>query len=909
MLALMLTLLPAALASSNCDTFDSCLDCTGHKTWTGSQCRWCSKDNHCHAELSMLDPCSNSEIAFKPSQCPAAPPAPAPAPAPQASPLAVKVLGLLFHELNITADPTTCISDVGRADVAFAAFAADVKAGRIVPDGAADLSTALNALATAAAGCGGADALQAELRVLAVAARDAKFAAALDVDLKALAAAINASDYAALAAAIQKLLSDWSAVGGCGANATACKFLDGLLKIVGVIAADVAPCEAAVGPAIALFEEGGAAMRAKNYSGAVALFGDGLDAVAVAVAADACGLKAVADAIGAAVPKLREAVVKIESSGAVRIIVGSADAYDALYHAAVDVESGDTADLGVRLGDLLSLLRASACATRACDVLEGLLAALQVVASDYTACVAPLDAAFPSLEKGLDELASRQWRQGARDVGAGLSGLATAVGACGVGSIATDLEAAARALNATGVAVDIGAVAHVLSDGADLTLDLQKLVRDAGAQQWGGVGADLGALATWLQATRCSSFVCRLLEGLLDAAAIPFSDLNGCAADVRATEADFEAGAAAYAAGQLKGAVSYWASGLDDLAKAVDGCGLSEELRFVAREAQVLGFGKISAAVGAAAQIVVHGADFYDDVFAAFEGVQSHDWRTAGAELGKVLDQLSEWTKGHACTSDSCYVVLGIFEFLGDIQGDIRACEADFSRAFGNFSAAFDALRNTSAPSGANADFSFNIPGIKRGLADIGHGMLDVAAGVSDCHLAELAAVLEKLAVKLSVAPEIAWVEEALRILIEGVHIEQQIGSACLDYSEQNWAGFGYNVAKLVETLVGVDSDGFAQLRSSAAAAPAIAAPMVEAPADCATYRKLSGGECADDCLSSTVGICPLSIVVKTGGLEAGACKDIQYTVADGTTSQKAGPCGTLSFNKWKKAPVAVEVA
>lgn len=903
MFSALLTLLPAAtLASPNCDSFDSCLDCTSHKTWTGSQCRWCTKDNHCHAELSMLDPCSNSEIAFKPSECPAAPPAPAPAPAPQASPLVAKVLGFLFHELNITADPTTCITDVGRADVALAAFAADVRAGRTMPDGAADLATALDSLATAAAGCGGAGVLQAELRVLAAAARDSRFVAALDVDLKALATAVNASDYAAIAAAIQKLLADWSAVGGCGANATACKFLDGLLKIVGAVATDVAPCEAAVGPAIALFEQGAAALRAKNYSGAVSLFAAGLDAVAVAVATDACGLKGVAHAIAAAVPKLRAAVVKVESSGAVRILVGSADVYDALYHAALDVEHGDTADLGVRLGDLLSLLRASACSTRACDVLEGLLSALQVVASDYTACVASLDAAFPPLERGIGELVSKRWRQGARDVGAGLSGLARAVGACGVGEIASDIEAAARTLNATDVAVEVGAVVHVLSEGADLTLDLQKLARDAGADQWSGVGADLGALAAWLQGTGCSSFVCRLLEGLLDAAAIPFSHLEACAADVRATEADFKAGAAALGAGQLRGAVSYWASGLDELAKSVDGCGLSDELEYVSREAQVLGFGKVSAAVGAAAQILVHGADFYDDVYEAFEGVQSHDWRTAGAELGKVLQQLSEWTSGHACTSDFCYVVLGIFEFLGDIQGDIRACEADFSRAFGNFSAAFDALRNTSAPSGANADFSFNVPGIRQGIADIGHGMLDVAAGVKDCHLAQLAAVLEKLAIKLGVAPEIAWVEEALRILIEGVQIEQEIGSACLDYSEHNWVGFGYNVARLVETLVGVDVDNFARLGAPAT----VADTMVEAPADCAPYRKLSGSACADDCLPSMVGICPVSIVVKSGGLEAGACKDIQYTVADGTISQKAGPCGTLSFNKWKKPALDV---
>jgi len=81
-----------------------------------------------------------------------------------------------------------------------------------------------------------------------------------------------------------------------------------------------------------------------------------------------------------------------------------------------------------------------------------------------------------------------------------------------------------------------------------------------------------------------------------------------------------------------------------------------------------------------------------------------------------------------------------------------------------------------------------------------------------------------------------------------------------------------------------------------------------EAPEDCTTYRKVTDGECADDCLLSKIGICPVSLVVKTGGLEAGACKDISFTQADGTMDEQAGPCGKLTFNKWKK-PVTVVAA
>ena len=40
------------------------------------------------------------------------------------------------------------------------------------------------------------------------------------------------------------------------------------------------------------------------------------------------------------------------------------------------------------------------------------------------------------------------------------------------------------------------------------------------------------------------------------------------------------------------------------------------------------------------------------------------------------------------------------------------------------------------------------------------------------------------------------------RVVIEGVNIEREISDACDDYGNQNWVGFGYNVVRLVKTLL-----------------------------------------------------------------------------------------------------------
>ena len=105
-------------------------------------------------------------------------------------------------------------------------------------------------------------------------------------------------------------------------------------------------------------------------------------------------------------------------------------------------------------------------------------------------------------------------------------------------------------------------------------------------------------------------------------------------------------------------------------------------------EANVLGIANITG-LGDIANIIVHGADFYENLYAFIQNLEKHDYRAAGQEAGNVLNQLSQWTSKHACTSDLCYVVTGVIEFMGDIQGSIKTCEKDFTTMWGNFTAAF----------------------------------------------------------------------------------------------------------------------------------------------------------------------------------------------------------------------------
>jgi len=167
--------------------------------------------------------------------------------------------------------------------------------------------------------------------------------------------------------------------------------------------------------------------------------------------------------------------------------------------------------------------------------------------------------------------------------------------------------------------------------------------------------------------------------------------------------------------------------------------------------------------------------------------------------MGAVLNQLSDWTKGHACTSDICYVVIGVLQFMGDIDGSVKQCEDDFKGAWDDFKHAY---ANFSDSHHSIFHWKHDSDAIKLGVKSVGLGVQLVANAVSDCHLQEFANLLASLAAKLGIAPEISFLEEILHILIEGVHIEDEVSAACADYSSDNWVGFGFNVAKLLKTLL-----------------------------------------------------------------------------------------------------------
>jgi hypothetical protein len=719
-------------------------------------------------------------------------------PAPSAAPLLSQ-----FKALKITdVDPSACVNDVAGAGKHLRNFADDIN-NRNYTEALDSLGQGISGLSTAVSGCGVAE-VESKLDGLAAAVKWANItgldnavkiivgAANLEKDLEALATSIVSGDPTSIGNALSTVLDEWTAVvGGC--KSKACNFIDGILRIVQTVAQDYAPCEAAIEPAYVQFQDGVVKMHAQNVSGAVEDFAGGLDTLAKALENDSCGLTNLANVLSKVAPKLAKAIVKDNS-----VIVEYADVYDELFAAAVAVEDGDVVAFGMAVGRMLQSLRASGCKTKFCVVLQGILGTLQLESSDFAQCSSDADEAYLHLKSAVSDFELKSWGAGVSNLASAVSMTAKAVGDCGVSDLAKILEDTATKLGDKSLATEIGDVASILIEGADVTDLLSKTAADFKGKNYNALGGDLKQLATTISSTKCNSIVCKVVEGLLNMAGTAYQDLQACETDLRAAETNFITGSQDFKNKKYGTGLNQWATGLNSVAKAVKDCGLEDELGFIEQEANVLGLGNVSI-VGDIGSIVVHGADFYEQLYSTLQDLETHDWRAAGQDLGSVLDQLSTWTKGHACTSDMCYVVVGVLQFMGDMEGSVKTCENDFKDAWDDFKDGFNSFKDSHH---SIFHFRHNADEVKAGVKAFGQGMKKIAAAVSDCHLEEFAELLSKLAIKLGIVPEVGWLEELLHILIEGVHIENEVGDACTDYGDGNWVGFGYNVARLIKTLV-----------------------------------------------------------------------------------------------------------
>lgn len=728
-----------------------------------------------------------------------------------------KILTVIFKIFKVDADAATCVSSTTGVSANLKDFSAEYDA-KNYEAALGSLAKVFSGMSSSIGDCG-VPQVSRKFDAAAIATKFAKIGTKLDKldslvigaselmhDVEALVSAAKSGDSDMIANTIGTFLNDWSQVtGGCGDH-NGCKLVGGVLKIIQEVAKDIAPCEAAVLPAVDKMEAAVKSFEAKDYKTAVKDLAQSLEDISLALKNESCGLSRVGDLIGKLSPKLAAAVVTVEDSKAVKIIVGAADVYDDVFQLITAVKAGDWTNVGEELGNLLRVLRASGCETKACIVLEGLMASVQKELESFDACLGDADQAWEGFQTGITAMEDKNYIAGIKSFSHGVVALAEAVKDCNVEGVSEIAENMFNKINDDAVATEIGQITQILVNGADVTIDLNRAVLDFSGKNWAGFGGDLGDLADFLNSVKCESVACKIVEGLLNAAGVAFKDLTLCEDDLKAVVKEYTQGAQLFEQKNYKTAIRTWAGALSDTSKSVSDCGLKEELGYIQQEANLFGFANVTVNTGIVGTIerdlsvLVHGVDYVADLDDVFEAYKNHDYHAAGSALHNVVSDMASWTGKFACKSDLCFTIMGVLSFVGDMSGSIKQCENDFKTAWTDFGTGVADFHD----SHHNIIFHFKHDKneIKAGLAAFGDGFKQIAAAVGDCHLEEFAELLEKLAVKLGIAPEVSFIEELLHIVINGVKIENEIGNACTAFAQDNYPSFGFNLARLIKTLL-----------------------------------------------------------------------------------------------------------
>eukprot|EP00929_Paragymnodinium_shiwhaense_P004703 TRINITY_DN10581_c0_g1_i1.p1 TRINITY_DN10581_c0_g1~~TRINITY_DN10581_c0_g1_i1.p1 ORF type:complete len:856 (+),score=251.75 TRINITY_DN10581_c0_g1_i1:97-2664(+) len=819
-----LVLFGPAAANHDCNVWTKCGTCVSASYWVpGTGCAWCPADKQCHAEYSPFNSCPSSHVDMVTHVEHCNEPAPGPAPPahdPKAAALVRDVVGLLFRAFGIKASADTCVKDFTGARVLLREFSEQVHQ-KEYDDASVSLSRALTSISRSVDGCGLTQ-LQHKLNAFANKVRWAKGVADASnktvqilVDasdlmpaIEQLAEAVKSEDTTAIGNKLLALLSEWTAIeGGCKDDEKTCKLVDGLIRALALISQKIRPtaqnmktCEHVIAPAISNFTEAAELFEAKKYGPSVLWVASGLDVLYQAAKKDECGFKELQDTLFQLSARLKTAVVKIEGSRGVRILIGLADVYDEFYTLVLALRHGDFATAGVQLGALLVHLQSTGCETRACYIIEGFLRVFQVEFLAEATCLKDADALWDDIEDLGHNLMTRQWPSAVTSLGKAFGALSFLNKDCSIGKLGTTLEDTAKKLHMDSVAAEVGTVVQILSAGADASNDFSKMFLDFNNSNWQAVGQDMGQFADWITSTMpCKTLTCKVAEGFFEAGEVLTKNLKACEDDLRKAEAPFRAALASWAGGDKASSLNSFAQGFSLIAEGVKTCGLEDKLAWIEQEGNVLGLGNITE-LDTISKIIVHGADFYEEVYGAWQALVQHDPHAAAQKFKAVLSDLYKWSTGNLCPTSVCYAVNGMMQFLSDEMKDVSKCKKDFGDAKTYFNDAFVELSGHDSIFSA---FSQDNRNVSKGIADLGYGLRAISKSVGDCHLQEFLTALEELAAILTTQPpELQWLEAFLKIIIDGVDIEVEVSNALVDFGNHNWPGFGYNLFKLIKTLL-----------------------------------------------------------------------------------------------------------
>eukprot|EP00762_Andalucia_godoyi_P003186 ANDGO_01102.mRNA.1 hypothetical protein len=699
----------------------------------------------------------------------------------------LKIAGVLVNDLG------ACKDNLGKAWSTIQSGVAAFE-NKQYETAVSDLASGLDQIAVAAGPCnieGLATLIEDEAKTLGVANVQwigqsvSIVVGSLDIysDLYSAVEDWNSGNFNGFGADIAALLGTLE-TSACVATDPACILLDGFLQTLKVVAQDMAgTCRADLSQAVASAKTAAANWEAKKYADAVTSMAVALDDIALGLGQ--CNLPQLADIVAKQAQKLHIAVPQ-DLGQKVQILVNDVDVGTAVFAVVEDLSQDNLPKMAVDLANLVSALATVGCGnSKGCQAVSGLLQSLEILSADLSGpCAAGIDAGFTGMENGIQEFSQGSYKQGVADFATGLDNVAKSIQLCNLNALATLLEAEAELIAGADISV-IGKDVQILINGAQVADDFYTIATALEKGDMVAFGRAVGDLLSKLRALSCKSTVCTLLDGILQVLNIAAQDWGKCSSDLDAAEAKFSVAFSQMKSSQYVQALASMGDAFEQLADGVSDCDVQDLGTILENEAQLLHLGNVKI-IGDAVAILSNSANLYKVFYQGAEDFASGDFRNAGIQLGQLLLDIAAMQNSTGCSSPFCIIVQGAMDAL-NVENSLKQCGSDLSSSWTDLEGAAKALFGPDAS-------------LRTAVHDLANGLDELSKGVSDCHVEQVAQIIEEVASKLG-AGYIGWLEEAVKIVVDGSEIYDEVYSAVVAWDTRDFFGFGYEIMKLAIAL------------------------------------------------------------------------------------------------------------
>jgi hypothetical protein len=344
--------------------------------------------------------------------------------------------------------------------------------------------------------------------------------------------ALESKDYDRVGNSLMNLVNEIQST-VCSEDDKTCVIAEGILETIEIYFYDLGECKTDLKASLIDVENALEEFHEGKDKAAIVALGDSFKSLSSGV--KNCHLDELADVISAQGSKIGIANVEIVEE-VVKVLIEGSDVYDDIYSATTAVHNGDYKSFGRSIGALIKDSHVATCNSPICKFLTSALRMVSIIAPDFTACEADLQAAWADLELVGNAMKDKKYSEAIKALSRSLDTSAKGIQSCDLEKESTMLAQLADQLGLHQIGQDIEGVIGIFINGENIADELANAGSKIVVKDYEEAGLDIGKaiqiLMKWHYSHSCETPVCFVLEGMTQALGVVETNFAMCENDV-----------------------------------------------------------------------------------------------------------------------------------------------------------------------------------------------------------------------------------------------------------------------------------------------------------------------------------------------------------------------------------------